>query len=473
MNPTPELRILAIDDDALQLKVLKKGFEHISSLRCVVDYATDPAKALEQFGRQQYDLVVVDYNMPGMSGLEVFQKVKLAAPTVPVVIITAGAEIEKVIEAMKSGVYDFLVKPVLADRLEPLLWRIQELNSLEREIHNLRQVVDRRFSVASIVGQSPAIQQVIETIGRCAEHSVNVLVRGESGTGKELVANAIHFASPRRQGPFVVVNIAALPEALLESELFGHAKGAFTGADRERMGRFEEANGGTLFIDEIGDVSLTVQSKLLRAIQFKQFQRIGENTQRASDVRIIAATSRDLETMMARGEFRTDLFYRLNVVGITIPPLRNRREDIPLIVEQFLAHKAQESGSNLRTISREAMHRLVTYHYPGNIRELQNALEHALVFCRTGQITTRDLPAAIGLADSGPRQAGPGSGTVAANEADSRYAAAMDQFERTLLQQALAEQGWNQSAAARTLGINERRLRYRMERLGISAPAAG
>jgi len=454
-----DLRILVIDDDITQLALMQKQIEVLPNPRCQLDCEDDPERALSLMKKESYDLIITDYNMSGLSGHEVFEKIKEYNPQIPVVIITAVSDIELAISMLKEGVYDFLVKPVKEDILERLLMRVLDHCQLEKEILKLKESIHRNFSVDSILGSSKPIRQVIDTIGRCSRHNVNVMVRGESGTGKELVAHALHYSSPCADGPFVIVNIAALSESLVESELFGHAKGAFTGAEQERAGRFEEAHGGTLFIDEVGDISPAVQVKLLRAIQFKQFQRIGENRTRTSEVRIITATSRNLEEMMEEGSFRSDLYYRLNVVEITMPPLRDRKDDIPELALHFYNRYREENFLEEKEFSREAMHLLMSYSYPGNVRELQNIIEHAAVFSRGQQITSRDLPPAIQkMSSDSPVQ-----------WADLGYDEAMEAFEKNLINTALEESEGNQSEAARQLGITERRLRYRLEKLGINS----
>jgi len=417
----------------------------------------NPVHALELLKVQSYDLIITDYKMKEMDGYQVFNAVKEHNPGIPVVIMTSLDDINLAISMLKEGVYDFIVKPVKVDIVQRLIFKVFDHCQLEREIRMLKESIHKDFSIDSIIGKSKAIQNVIDIIGRCSEHNVNVLVRGESGTGKELVAHALHYSSPSSDGPFVIVNIAALSESLIESELFGHVKGAFTGAEKERVGRFEEAHGGTLFIDEIGDISLSIQVKLLRALQFKQFNRIGENITRTSDVRIITATSRNLEEMMEKGEFRSDLYYRLKVVEITMPPLRTRKEDIPALAEFFYQKLREERALDPKAFSREAMHLLMSYSYPGNVRELQNIVEHATVFSRGNQISSRDLPPSVQIRAEGK--------DMSFDNLD--YEEQMNHFETTLIKAALDESEGNQSEAARKLGISERRLRYRLEKLEL------
>lgn len=453
----PDLRILIIDDDITQLTLMRALFESYSTPECELDCVENPLQGLELVKQNPYDLVITDFSMNEMNGKEVFERVHENHPQIPVVIMTAVNDIEMAISLMRDGVYDFIVKPVKNDIIYRLILKVLDHCQLEREINKLKQTMRNNFSIDSIIGTSKAIRNVIDTIGRCAEHTVSIMIRGESGTGKELVARALHFNSPHADGPFVVVNIAALSESLIESELFGHVKGAFTGAERDRQGRFDEAHGGTLFIDEVGDIPLGVQVKLLRVIQFMQFSRIGENRVRTSNVRILTATSRNLESMMEQGSFRSDLYYRLNVVEIQVPPLRERKEDIPLLVNHFYKKLREEKAFPEKTFSREAMHLLMSYDFPGNVRELQNIVEHASVFSRNNQISSRDLPPVVQQSNR--------MISLEMNELD--YDGQMLRFESSLLQSALEEAEGNQSEAARELGISERRLRYRLEKLGL------
>jgi DNA-binding NtrC family response regulator len=457
-----DLKILLIDDDFVQHAHLNVLIESIDRPNCELHSEQDSRKALDRVKADSYDLVITDYEMPNMNGLAVFEAIKNYNPAIPVAILTGHESIELAVEILQSGAYDFFVKPVKVDALQRTLIKVEDHNRLEKEIDRLKKRVHKDFSIDSIIGNSPPLRQVIETIGRSAQHNVNVLIRGESGTGKELAAQAIHHGSPRADGPFVIINIAALSESLIESELFGHMKGSFTGADRDRKGLFEEADGGSLFIDEIGDISPAVQVKLLRAIQFKQFQRIGDNQTHKSDVRLIAATSRNLEEMMESGGFRNDLFYRLNVVTITMPPLRDRKSDIPLLIDHIIKKGHAERGLPLCEISREAMNNILEHDYPGNIRELQNVIEHAMVFSQGTFVTTRDLPDSLNKGTQ-KKEAGFSWG--------DKYEDTMTRFEKSFLLHTLEEVSWNRSHAARQLGIGERRLRYRMEKLSIDPSA--
>ncbi|MDQ7063709.1 MAG: sigma-54 dependent transcriptional regulator [candidate division KSB1 bacterium] len=453
MNP---FSILIIDDEPAQLQSLKsflsrRGYE--------VFTATDGPEGLHLAEQHTIDLVLTDYRMPEWNGFMVLRKIKDLNPDIDVVVMTAYGSIEDAVDIMKAGAYDYLTKPIDLDELENLIKRVREKRFLIAENRLLKEQLRERFKFEAILSQSGEMEQVLNTAARVAPSKATVLIRGESGTGKELIARAIHFASPRKDKPFVVVNVAALSENLIESELFGHEKGAFTGATQQRRGRFEEADGGTLFIDEVGDIPLSVQVKLLRAIQFGQFERIGGNETRQVDVRIIAATHRDLETMMQAGEFRDDLYYRLNVVSIWIPPLRQRKTDIPVLVDHFIQKYAQENQKTVKGISREALDHLMKYNFPGNVRELENMIERAVVLCRGETITTDDLPA--------PLQSFPEKALLDPHDLEAGYEAKMRAFETEMIRTALQETGGNQSAAARLLGITERHLRSRLEKLGM------
>jgi two-component system NtrC family response regulator len=406
------------------------------------------------------DLVLTDLRMPGGGGIALLDGLKKLNPEIPVVVITAFGTVASAVDAMKRGAADYLTKPVDLDELEVLVARTLERRALVSENRELREQLRERYRLEGLETSNARMAEAINVAARAAQSRAIVLVRGESGTGKELLARAIHYASPRARSPLVAVNVAALPETLLESELFGHERGAFTGADRERRGRFELADGGTLFLDEIGDLPKGTQVKLLRVLQEQSFERLGGSRTIKVDVRVVAATHRDLEAMVRAGEFREDLFYRLNVVSIELPPLRERREDIPMLVDHFLRRFARESGQQPRAVSREAMDRLLKYAYPGNVRELENIVQRAVVLARGEVIGAADLP--LHLAELKSEDV-PASGSLVA-----RLAA----FERALLVQALADAGGVQTRAARALGIGERHLRYRLKKHGLEGGAS-
>jgi two-component system NtrC family response regulator len=448
--------ILIIDDEKAQLNSLESFLKRRDYQ---VYTATTGKQGYEIIQQKSIDLVLTDYRMPEWNGLVVLRKIKELNPEIDVVVITAFGSLEDAVEIMKAGAYDYLTKPIDLDELENLIHRVQEKRLLFTENKLLKQQLKDKFRVESIISQSGEMEEVLNTSGRVANSKASVLIRGESGVGKELVANAIHYASPRKDKPFVVVNIAVLSENLIESELFGHEKGAFTGATQQRIGRFEQADGGTLFIDEVGDIPLAVQVKLLRAIQFGEIERLGSNRPIKVNVRIIAATHQPLEDMIKEKTFRDDLYYRLNVVTIHIPSLRKRKTDIPLLIDHFIQKFSQENQKEIKGISQEAMDQLIKYDYPGNVRELENILERALVMCRDNYITLNDLPIQTRTLTE--------QSILDPYNFEGGHGAKMKAFEKEMVTKALEQTGGNQSAAARLLSISERHLRSRLEKLGL------
>ncbi|KPL26776.1 MAG: transcriptional regulator [Bacteroides sp. SM1_62] len=454
------ITILIIDDEEAQLQSLKgflvrRGFEVFTAL--------SGPKGYEIVVNNTIDLVLSDYRMPEWNGLFVLKKIKELNPEIDVVIMTAYGSIEDAVEIMKAGAYDYLTKPVDLDELENLIHRVEEKRLLLSENRILKQQLQEKFKFDSVVSQSGEIEEVLNTAGRVAASKATVLIRGESGTGKELIARAIHHASPRKDKPFVVVNVAALPETIIESELFGHEKGAFTGATQQRIGRFEQAHEGTIFIDEVGDIPPTMQVKLLRAIQFGQFERLGGNKTISVDTRIIAATHRDLEKMIKSQDFREDLYYRLNVISITIPPLHRRKSDIPVLSEHFIQKYARQNGKDVKGITRDALDQLMKYDFPGNVRELENMIEHAVVLCRGEYITIQDLPSHLHTATE--------RSALDPYHLEEGYEIKLRIFEKEMIEEALRRSSWNQSAAARLLNMTERHLRSRLEKLDIKRPS--
>jgi len=423
-------------------------------------------EAFETVRREAVDVVLADLRMPDLSGLELLRQVHELQPEVAVVVLTAYGSVSDAVEAMKLGAADFLAKPVDLDQLELVLRRALERNELLRENRRLRQRLEASTGSFLMIGRSLALQAVLARAARAAETDATALLRGESGTGKELLARSIHQLSPRAEGPFIAVNCAALPETMLESELFGHERGAFTGAVALHRGRIERAQGGTLFLDEIGDLPSAVQVKLLRFLQEHEYTRLGGESVLRADVRIITATHRDLETMLQAGTFREDLFYRLNVVSLLLPPLRERREDIPELVEQFLARFAKRYDRPVRKLSHEAMDALMKHPFPGNVRELENLIEQATVLADDELITLQDLPTVVaragGMAEPALDLAG-GSGTLAEWR---------ERIEHRIVLTTLARHEGNQSRAARQLGITEGGLRYKLKKWGHSIDAA-
>jgi two-component system NtrC family response regulator len=450
----PDGRILVVDDEHSQRTVLagflkKRGF--------TVTTAASAAEGLKAAQTGPLDLVLTDMKMPGMSGVELMKQLRSRNPELQVIVMTAFGTVASAVDAMKHGAADYLTKPVDLDELEVLVLRSLERRALESENRELRSQLESKYRLQGLETASAAMAAAINTAGRAAASRATILIRGESGTGKELLARAIHFASPRARRPFIAVNIAALPETLIESELFGHERGAFTGADREVRGRFELADGGTLLLDEIGDLPRATQVKLLRVLQEHAIERLGGTRTVQLDVRVIAATNRDLDAMVRAGDFREDLYYRLNVVSIDVPPLRERREDIPLLVEHFLTQFAGESGGGPKRISREAMDLLVKYAFPGNVRELENVVHRAIVLARGPMLTTADLPDHVAGLASEP------------SAPPATFVDRVSQFERKLIADALAQSGGIQTQAARALGMSERHLRYKLKKYSLES----
>ncbi|HDP98635.1 MAG TPA: sigma-54-dependent Fis family transcriptional regulator [bacterium] len=456
MTVAKNFSILIIDDEEAQILSLKSFLQR---RKFEVFSATNGRDAIEIVNNNTIDLVLTDLRMPQWDGLTILNKVKALNPEIDVVVMTAYGNIEDAVHIMKSGAYDYLTKPIDLDELENLILRVQEKRLLVAENRLLKEQLAHRFKFEGIVSQSSEMENVLNTAARVASSKATVLISGESGTGKELIARAIHFASPRKDALFVVINVAALSDSLLESELFGHEKGAFTGAIQQRIGRFEQANTGTLFIDEVGEIPLSLQVKLLRAIQFGQIERLGSNSTVELDVRIIAATHRNLEQMIQKGEFREDLFFRLNVVSIYIPPLRRRKLDIPLMIDHFIKKYANENNKPIKGITREALDFLMKYQFPGNVRELENMIESAVVLTRDEYITQKDLPQQLKFKSE--------RAILDPTQLEDGYDAKMKSFENEMINEALIRTNGNQSAAARLLGITERHLRSRLEKLGM------
>ena len=389
-GPSPH-HVLVVDDEESQRTVLggflrKRGLE-VSTAASVDD-------ALKVAAGTVVDLVLTDLRMPGRTGLDLLDEIRRLVPDVPVIVMTAFGTVANAVSAMKRGAADYLTKPINLEELEVLVTRTLERRALESENRDLRRQLESRYRFEGLGTGNARMAEAINTAARAAASRATILIRGESGTGKEVLARAIHLASPRAKGPFVAVNMAALPEQLVESELFGHERGAFTGADREHRGRFEQADHGTLLLDEVGDLPRGTQVKLLRVLQEQMVDRLGGTRPTRIDVRVIAATNRDLDAMVRDGSFREDLFYRLNVVTVDMPPLRERREDLPVLIDTFLRRYAEE-GRGARSVSREAMDALVRYSYPGNVRELENIVHRAIVLARGSVLTTSDLPAPV------------------------------------------------------------------------------
>ena len=449
----PEDTILVVEDEPIQchfiaLLLRKQGYR--------VRTAADGAAGMEVVRREPVDVVLTDYMMPGLSGFDLLKAIRAVNPEIAVILITAYGTVRGAVEAMKEGAFDYLTKPIDFDELNLVLKRAIERRHLLSENRDLKRQVEGRHLFKGIISVSDAMEEVLNLASRVAPSQATVLLRGESGTGKEVVARAIHAASPRRDNPFVAVNCAALNANLIESELFGHEKGAFTGADRQRRGRFEQADGGTLLIDEVVEIPVETQAKLLRVLQERTFERVGGDETIRVDVRIIPAGSRDLERRNTEGRFGEELFYRLNVETVHLPPLRSRRADIPPLVEHFLNHYAKENRKAIAGVSREAMDLLMKYDYPGNVRELENLIERAVVIARGSLLTTDDLPV---LLRSGPPSP--------ASHLSSTLPDMVKSLEREVIARALRDTGGNQSRAAAVLGLTERTLRYKLKKYGM------
>ncbi len=437
-------RILVIDDDESLRKVIgymleEAGYE--------VDRAPSAEEGLRKLAERRPDLVLSDVKMPRRDGIELLGDIKRADATIPVVMLTAFASVETAVEAMKLGASDYLTKPIARDDLLVTVAKTLKLHRLEAENEDLRTTLRDRFRFESIIGLSPAMTTMFDVLKKIAATDATVLVTGESGTGKELIAKAIHYNSPRREHRLVAINCAAIPHDLLESELFGHVRGAFTGAIRNKVGKFEQAHGGTLFLDEIGSMSPPLQAKLLRALQEREIERVGDEKTTEVDVRVIAATNRSLPALVAAGEFREDLFYRLNVVPVSVPPLRERRGDIPLLVKHFVDRFA---GDARVTVTRDALDALARHRWPGNVRELENFCERAVL------MRSRDVVDADAVASQ--------LSTVAH---DAPGGATLRDIERAAVLEALRASGWNRSRAARRLGVARHILLYRIKKFGI------
>ncbi|MBD3181984.1 response regulator [Candidatus Poribacteria bacterium] len=447
--------ILVIEDEVTQLQALTGFLEHQGFRVFGSESGTEGLKIIRE---HPIDMVLTDYKMPDMNGLDVIIEVKKVNPEIAVILMTAFGDEELAVSAMKEGAFDYLTKPIEnLDELDITIRKALEKKLLVSENRELREQLEEKFSFSSIISGSSEMEEVINMVGRAASSKANILIRGESGTGKELIARVMHYASPRKDKPFIAVNCAALSENLLESELFGHEKGAFTGADRQHKGRFEKAHEGTLFIDELGDIPMTTQTKLLRVLQERKFERVGGDETIEVDVRLIAATNRNLEEMMEQNQFRSDLFYRLNVVCIRIPPLRERKSDIASLISYFISRYTDENDKNIQGVSREAMDMLVKYHYPGNVRELENAIERAVIMARGQLITTHDLPIHIRKSASEEEPGYDPDSGISLPEA-------IENMERHMIADALEKADGNQSKAADMLGISERNLRYKLKK---------
>ena len=450
--------VLVVDDDSAHRTMLRTL---ISGWGYTVSEADDGAAAIENVKAASYDLVLMDVRMVKVSGLEALEKIKSYNPAIPVIIMTAYSSVETAVEALKQGAHDYLTKPLDFDKLRLILERAMEHTRLKEENRILRESLGRQFDSQNIIGKSPAMTKLLETVAQVAPSEATVLISGESGTGKELIAGAIHFNSLRKDGPFVKINCAAITETLLESELFGHEKGAFTGADRRKEGRFSQAHGGTLFLDEVSEMSLTMQVKLLRALQEREFNRVGGEATIQVDVRVIAATNKNLLEQINTGAFREDLYYRLNVVELAVPSLTERKEDIPLLAQHFLEMFATKNQKEIKGFTPRAMHHLIRYDWPGNVRELMNAVERGVVLARTPYLDEADfLFLKDALLSGDEDQAEPANLAI---EGD----APLGEIEKTAILKTLEAAGGNKSEAARRLGITRKTLHKKLKAYGV------
>ena len=456
--PTRRGTVLVVDDE----EGVRASFRVLLEDECTVLEAEDGEQALEVLRRHEVDVVMLDQRMPGEPGIDVLSRIKTLDPSVVVVLATAVREVRTAVEAIKRGAYDYITKPFDVEDIELLVRRALDKRALEREVLYLRSTLPR--GVDAMIGRNVEMARIYQLIAQIAPTSATVLVTGESGTGKELVARAIHAQSPRARRPFVAVNVAALPDALVESELFGHEKGAFTGALAQKPGRFELAHGGTLFLDEIGSLRLDLQTKLLRALQQREIERLGGGRTVRVDVRVVAATNVNLRQAVRERRFREDLYYRLNVVPIAVPPLRERRDDIPLLVDHFLAKYAREFNRDVRGVSAGALEVLARYDWPGNVREMENIIQRSVVLAGGPVLQLQDLPLDLALPETGARLG---------EDTGLPLREAREQFERQYVLRVLERVGWNQSRAARVLGLHRNTLLSKLGAWGIRRPLGG
>lgn len=447
--------ILVVDDDRAHrtmLRTLLGGWGY------AVQEADDGARAIKKVHEKSYDLILMDVRMVEVSGLQALSEIRSFNPAIPIIIMTAYSSVETAVEALKKGAYDYLSKPLDFDELELAIGRAMDHTRLKEENRALKERLGVGFNTGDIIGRSRVMVELLETVALVAPTEATVLITGESGTGKELIASAIHLNSPRRENPFIQLNCAAITETLLESELFGHEKGAFTGADRRREGRFRLAHSGSIFLDEVSEMSVAMQAKLLRVLQEKEIQRVGGEEVLRVDVRVMAATNRDLKAEIKGGRFREDLYYRLNVVTLAVPALRERREDIPLLAQHFLNTFAEKNRKQIKGFTPQAMDRLVRYDWPGNVRELMNAVERGVILCRGDYVSEMDFPLSV-------------SDVLAPEQELVREELLADlpleEVEKVTILKTLESAGGNKSETARRLGITRRTLHKKLKKYGV------
>jgi two-component system response regulator HydG len=450
--------ILVVDDDSAHRTMLRTL---INGWGYTVSEADDGSTAIEKVEETSFDLVLMDVRMVKVSGLEALETIKSYNPAIPVIIMTAYSSIETAVEALKQGAHDYLTKPLDFDKLRLILERAMEHTRLKEENRLLRETLGKQFDSQNIIGKSPSMLALLETVAQVAPSEATVLISGESGTGKELIAGALHFNSLRKTGPFVKINCAAITETLLESELFGHEKGAFTGADRRKEGRFSQAHGGTLLLDEVSEMSLMMQVKLLRALQEREFNRVGGDTTIRVDVRVIAATNKNLMEQINEGAFREDLYYRLNVVELQVPPLTERKEDIPLLAQHFLEMFTDKNRKEIKGFTPRAMDNLIRHDWPGNVRELMNAVERGVVLARSNYLGVEDFPfMKDSLSQNDPDSAKPAELFMSGDMP-------LEDVERAAILNTLEVAGGNKSEAARRLGITRKTLHKKLKAYGV------
>jgi len=454
-------KILVVDDDESMCQMLEAGLRRRGFS---VVWRSNAEDGLHLAGQEDFDAVVTDLNMRGMSGLQLCERLVQNRPDIPVIVITAFGSLETAVAAIRVGSYDFITKPFEMDQLALTLDRAVQHRALREEVRRLRRAVNEQRQFDDLLGDSPAMRRVYDLLDRIADSESTVLITGESGTGKELVARALHHRSRRKVGPFVAVNCAAMPETLLESELFGHAKGAFTDARQARAGLFQQASGGTLFLDEIGEMPLGTQPKLLRVLQERMVRPVGADAETPVDVRIIAATNRDLEGLLEEKRFREDLYYRLNVIKVELPPLRARGSDVLLLAQHFIELFATRAGKKVEGLSSPAAQKMLAYSWPGNVRELQNCMERAVALTRFAELTPDDLPEKI-------RDYRVSHVVVAGN--DPSELVPLEEVERRYILRVLEAVGNNKTLAARTLGLDRKTLYRKLERWGMAVGGEG
>ncbi len=455
MNNKNRPTILVVDDDNAHRTMLRTlvggwGYDIVE--------ADDGSTAIEKVQERPFDLILMDVRMLKVSGLEALERIKAFNPAIPVTIMTAYSSVETAIEALKKGAYDYLTKPLDFDKLRLTIERAMEHTRLKEENRLLKENLGKHFDMQNIIGRSPAMKSLLETVAHVAPSEATVMITGESGTGKELIAGVIHHNSPRKDSPFVKINCAAITETLLESELFGHEKGAFTGADRRKEGRFYQANQGSIFLDEVSEMPLTMQVKLLRVLQERELTRVGGEKVIAVDVRVIAATNKDLVDLRNRGLFREDLYYRLNVVNLEIPPLTKRRDDIPLLAQHFLEIFVDKNKKNIKGFTPKAMDQLIRYDWPGNVRELMNAIERAVVLARTDYLDDQDFSILQPLVQQS---------SLAPSDFDNIDNIPLEDVEKAAILRMLESVAGNKSEAARRLGITRKTLHKKLKQYGV------